>query len=284
MPTSENVELSFQFLFWILRAERRGRCFVITTGASRPQCHKGTDHAEANPFIYTTIWRERPMKIGIIGSGIVGQTLGAKLVAVGEDVVLGTRSPDKLDEKRGMGAPLGEWLKATGNKGRLAKFSDAGAHGEIVINATHGMASLDALKLAGDKNLSGKILIDVSNPLDFSRGFPPTLSVCNDDSLAEQIQRAFPTAKVVKTLNTMTALVMVDPEKIGGGDHDVFISGNDAAAKARVTELLKRWFGWRSVIDLGDITTARGAEMILPIWVRLLGMLGTPMFNFKIVR
>ena len=183
-----------------------------------------------------------------------------------------------------MGQPLSEWLKATGNKARIASFADAASHGEIVINATSGIASIEALKLAGEKNLNGKILIDVANPLDFSRGFPPTLSVCNTDSVAEQIQRAFPAAKVVKTLNTMTAFVMVDPAKVGGGDHDVFVSGNDATAKARVTELLKSWFGWRTVIDLGDITTARGAEMILPIWVRLMAVLGTPMFNFKIVR
>ncbi len=224
------------------------------------------------------------MKIGIVGSGVVGQTLGAKLIEVGEDVVLGTRTPGDLDEKRGMGAPLSEWVKKTGDKGRIASFADAAAHGEIVINATGGMVSLEALRLAGERNLDGKILIDVSNPLDFSHGFPPTLTVCNTDSVAEQIQRAFPTAKVVKTLNTTNTAVMVDPAKVGGGDHDLFVSGNDSAAKARVTELLKRWFGWRTVIDLGDITTARGAEMILPIWVRLYSVLGTGMFNFKVVR
>ena len=113
---------------------------------------------------------------------------------------------------------------------------------------------------------------------------PPTLTVSNRDSLGEQIQRAFPDAKVVKTLNTTNAFVMVDPARVAGGDHDLFVSGNDAAAKARVTELLKRWSGWRNVIDLGDITTARGVEMLLPVWVRLMGVLGTPMFNFKIVK
>lgn len=223
------------------------------------------------------------MKIGIVGSGVVGQTLGAKLVERGEDVVLGTRSPENLENKRGMGAPLKDWLEKTGDKARIASFADAAAHGEIVINATAGTVSLEALKLASESNLDGKILIDVSNPLDFSRGFPPTMTVCNTDSVGEQIQRAFPAAKVVKTLNTTTAAVMVDPAKVAGGDHDLFVSGNDAAAKARVTELLGQWFGWRSVIDLGDITSARGAEMVLPIWVRLYGALG-PMFNFKIAR
>jgi predicted dinucleotide-binding enzyme len=224
------------------------------------------------------------MKIGIIGSGVVGQTIGAKLVERGEDVVLGTRSPTNLGDKRGFGKPLEAWLESTGSKARVATFTDAAKHGEIVVNATSGLGSLEALKLAGEQNLSGKILMDISNPLDFSKGFPPSLTVCNTDSIAEQIQRAFPAAKVVKTLNTMTAPLMVDPAKVGGGDHDVFVSGNDAAAKARVTELLRQWFGWRNVIDLGDITTARGAEMVLPIWLRLMGALGTPMFNFKVVR
>jgi hypothetical protein len=151
-------------------------------------------------------------------------------------------------------------------------------------SSTWSGSTLEALKLAGEAIFDGKVLIDVSNPLDFSRGMPPFLTACNTDSLGEQIQRALPRARVVKTLNTTTASVMVDPAKVAGGDHDLFVSGNDADAKARVTELLKRWFGWRSVIDLGDITSARGAEMILPIWVRLWGALGTPMFNFKISR
>jgi predicted dinucleotide-binding enzyme len=224
------------------------------------------------------------MKIGILGSGIVGQTIGAKLVERGEDLILGTRSPSKVDDKRGLTGSLGDWLKLVNHKARLATFAEAAAHGEIVINATSGTGSLEALKLAGERNLDGKILIDIANPLDFSRGMPPTLTVCNTDSLGEQIQRAFPKARVVKTLNTTTALIMVDPAQVGGGDHHIFVSGNDAGAKAKVTELLKHWFGWREVIDLGDITTARGAEMILPLWVRLWSALGTPMFNFKIVR
>ena len=224
------------------------------------------------------------MRIGIIGSGIVGQTLGAKLVERGEDVVLGTRSPGSLSDKRGHGQSLDDWLKATGNEARVATFADAALHGEIVINATSGTGSLEALRLAGEQNLRGKILIDISNPLDFSKGMPPTMTVCNTDSVGEQIQRAFPDAKVVKTLNTTNVSVMVDPGQVAGGDHDLFVSGNDAAAKARVTELLRHWFGWRNVIDLGDITTARGVEMILPIWLRIWGALGSPMFNFKIAR
>lgn len=224
------------------------------------------------------------MKVGILGSGVVGQTIGAKLVERGEDVVLGTRTPAELDDKRGMGPPLSQWLTRVGNKARVATFAEAATHGEIVINATSGMGALEALELAGAASLDGKILMDVSNPLDFSSGMPPSLSVCNTDSLGEQIQRAFPNARVVKTLNTINANVMVNPLLVAGGDHDVFVSGDDADARARVSELLKSWFGWRSVIDLGDITTARGTEMMLPVWVRLWGALGTPMFNFKISR
>ncbi len=224
------------------------------------------------------------MNIGILGSGVVGQTLGAKLAERGHDVILGTRSPADLAAKRGMGGSLADWLAQTRNRGRLGTFPDAAAHGEIVINATSGSGSLDALRLAGAAALAGKVLIDVSNPLDFSRGMPPTLTVCNTDSMGEQIQRAFPAVKVVKTLNTMTATIMVDPDRVGGGDHEVFLSGNDAAAKATVSELLRTAFGWRRVTDLGDITTARGTEMILPLWIRLMGALGTPIFNFKLVR
>ena len=224
------------------------------------------------------------MKVGILGSGIVGQTIGAKLAERGVDVVMGTRTPKQLDEKRGMGGSLAEWVTKVGDRGRLASFSEAAAHGEVVINATSGTGSLAALELAGAQNLDGKILIDIANPLDFSKGMPPSLTVCNTDSLGEQIQKAFPGVKVVKTLNTTNAFVMVDPGLVAGGDHDLFVSGNDADAKARVVALLEEWFGWKSVIDLGDITTARGTEMLLPIWVRLWGALGTPMFNFKIAR
>ena len=214
------------------------------------------------------------MKIGIIGSGIVGQTIGAKLAAGGQDVMIGTRDPGKLSD----------WLNGLEHKVRVGSNAEAAAHGEVLINATSGVGALEALQLAGAEHLGDKILIDIANPLDFSQGFPPSLTICNTDSLGERIQRAFPNARVVKTLNTMTAALMVDPRQLADGDHHIFVCGNDAGAKAQVTELLNSWFGWRHVIDLGDITTARGTEMLLPIWVRLMSALGTPMFNFKIVR
>lgn len=215
------------------------------------------------------------MKIGILGTGVVGQTIGTKLVSLGHDVKMGARvAANEKAEK---------WVKDTGARATHGTFADAAAFGEIVFNCTSGMASLDALRQAGARNLDGKILIDVANPLDFSKGMPPTLSVCNTDSLGEQIQRAFPNARVVKTLNTMNTSVMVDPRLVPG-DSDVFVSGNDVAAKAQVTEILKNWFGWRSVIDLGDITSARGTEMLLPIWLRLWGTFKTPNINFHIAR
>src|SRR5690242_10454158 len=196
------------------------------------------------------------MRIGILGTGVVGQTLGRKLVQLGHQVTLGSRSAN--NEK------AAKWVADVGAGTSSGTFADAAAGAELVLNCTGGSVSLEALRQAGAKNLAGKVVIDVSNPLDFSRGFPPTLTVCNTDSVAEQIQREFPDAKVVKSLNTMNAGVMTNPSLVPG-EHDVFVSGNDAGAKATVTDLL-RSFGWRNVVDLGDITSARGAEMILPIW------------------
>jgi 8-hydroxy-5-deazaflavin:NADPH oxidoreductase len=215
------------------------------------------------------------MKIGILGTGMVGKAIGTKLVQLGHSVKMGSRTAN--NEK------AAEWVKASGANASQGTFADAAMYGEILFNCTSGMASLEALKLAGTANMSGKVLIDVSNPLDFSKGMPPTLTVCNSDSLGEQIQRAYPQVKVVKTLNTMNCNIMVNPSLVPG-NHDVFLSGNDAGAKAKVTDILKNWFGWKSVIDIGDITTARGTEMLLPIWIRLMGTFQSPNFNFKIVR
>ena len=214
------------------------------------------------------------MRIGILGTGTVGQTIGTRLVQLGHDVKLGSRSA--ANEK------AAKWVGGAGDHATQGTFADAAVFGEMVFNCTGGMVSIDVLNQAGAENLKGKPLVDVSNPLDFSRGFPPTLSVCNTDSVAEQIQRTFPDARVVKALNTMTAALMVNPAAVPGS-HDLFLCGNDADAKARVTELL-RSLGWPGVLDLGDLTAARGMEMILPIWLRLMGTLKTPMFNFHIAR
>lgn len=215
------------------------------------------------------------MKIGVLGTGMVGKAISTKLVQLGHSVKMGSRTSN--NEK------AAEWVKTSGPNASQGTFADAAAFGELVFNCASGMASLEVLKLAGANNLGGKVLIDISNPLDFSKGMPPTLSVCNADSLGEQIQRAFPAVKVVKTLNTMNCNIMVNPSLVPGS-HDVFVCGNDAGARSEVTEILKNWFGWKSVIDLGDITSARGVEMMLPIWIRLMGALQTPNFNFQIVR
>jgi predicted dinucleotide-binding enzyme len=225
------------------------------------------------------------MKIAVLGTGMVGQAVASRLSGLGHDVTVGTRDPQATlsrSEPDSMGnPPFAEWA-ADHAEVRLATFADAAAYAEIIVNATSGYGALPALELAGAGNLAGKVLVDISNPLDFSNGFPPTLFVKDTDSLGEQIQRAFPDARVVKTLNTLNANLMVNPKDLGE-ESSIFVSGNDGAAKALVTELLHS-FGHTDVIDLGDISTARGTEMLLPVWLRLMGALGTPAFNFKIVR
>jgi predicted dinucleotide-binding enzyme len=226
------------------------------------------------------------MKIAILGTGMVGQALAGRLSELGHDVAVGTRdvaatmaktAPDSMGNQ-----PYAQWA-ANHPEVRLASFAGAAAGAELLVNATSGAASMAVLDAAGEANLAGKILIDIANPLDFSQGFPPTLFVKDTDSLAEQIQRAFPEAKVVKTLNTMNAFLMADPGLLAGGDHSVFVSGNDADAKKTVMAVLES-LGHTDIIDLGDISTARGTEMVLPIWLRLYGALNTAMFNLKVVR
>jgi predicted dinucleotide-binding enzyme len=226
------------------------------------------------------------MRLGILGTGVVGKTIAARLAGLGHEVMVGTRDPEETlsrTEPDTYGNPPFSAWQEEHPEVRLGTFGEAAAHGEMVVNATAGAVSLEALDMAGEENLNGKILIDISNPLDFSKGMPPTLSIVNTDSLGEQIQRRFSEAKVVKTLHTMNAYLMVDPTQLAGGDHTVFVSGDDAEAKETVTELL-RSMGWTDIINLGDITTARGTEMLLPIWLRLFGALQKPVFNFKIVR
>jgi 8-hydroxy-5-deazaflavin:NADPH oxidoreductase len=226
------------------------------------------------------------MKIAVLGTGTVGRTVAGKLADLDHDVVVGTRDPDatlaRTDTDQMGNPPFAVW-QAEHPAVRLATFADAAGPAELVVNATGGGASLEVLAQAGAENLAGKVLLDISNPLDFSQGFPPSLFVKDTDSLAEQIQRAFPDVRVVKSLNTMTAAVMVEPGRVAGGDHSVFVSGNDDDAKKAVVDVLHS-FGHTDVIDLGDLSTARGAEMLLPVWLRLMGALGTPMFNFKIAR
>ena len=226
------------------------------------------------------------MRIAVLGTGMVGQAVAARLADLGHDVTVGTRDPEttrRRTESDQMGNPgVGTWVEQHPSIG-LATFADAARGAELVVNATNGAVSLDVLALAGADHLADKVLVDIANPLDFSQGFPPTLLVKDTDSLGEQIQRAFPDTRVVKTLNTMNALLMAHPQTLAAGDHSVFVSGDDDAAKKSVTELLTE-MGHTDVIDLGDLSTARGTEMLLPVWLRLMNALGTPAFNFKIVR
>jgi 8-hydroxy-5-deazaflavin:NADPH oxidoreductase len=202
------------------------------------------------------------MKIGVLGTGVAGRTIAAKLVELGHGVRVGSRAA----------------------KDDAVTFADAASFGEIVFNCTAGDKSLEALRMAEADNLADKILVDVANPLDFSQGMPPILAVCNADSLGEQIQRLFPRSKVVKALNTVNCNVMVDPSVVPG-EHDVFICGNDEGAKSEVRELV-RAFGWpdEHIIDLGDIAGARGMEMYLPLWLRLMDVVGGATFNIKVAR
>lgn len=215
------------------------------------------------------------MDIGILGTGMVGQALGRKLVQGGHRVCLGSRTADN--------PTAAAWARGRGPNATHGTFAEAARFGHLLFNCTAGVASLEALRRAGEENLRGKVLIDVANPLDFSHGLPPTLAFCNTDSLGEQIQRAHPEVRVVKALNTMNCEVMVDPARVPG-EHHVFLSGNDAGAKRTVATLLSDAFGWppQRILDLGDISTARGPEMLLPLWVRLWSALGTPDINFQV--
>ena len=214
------------------------------------------------------------MKVAVLGTGMVGSAIGTKLVALGHDVKMGSRT--------GTNEKAEAWAKQAGRGASQGTFADAAAHGEVIFNCTSGAGALEALTAAGKENLRDKVLVDVANPLDFSKGMPPTLFVFGDDSLGERVQRAFPETKVVKALNTINCQLMVDPSRVPG-DHDIFVSGNDAAAKATVTEILRDWFGWKNVIDLGDISTARGTEAYLVLWLRLWGALGSGDFNIKVI-
>ena len=214
------------------------------------------------------------MKIGILGTGIVGRTLGTKLVALGHTVTMGSRTESNK--------AAAEWAAAAGKGAATGTFAAAAKAGELILNCTSGQHALEAIALAGKENLKGKILVDVANPLDFSHGMPPTLTVCNTDSLAEQIQRAFPETKVVKALNTVNCEVMVNPSLVAG-EHELFLCGNDRAAKARVAEVLGQ-MGWTRdrLVDMGDVTAARATEMLLPFWVRAMMKFGHGTFNWHL--
>jgi predicted dinucleotide-binding enzyme len=208
------------------------------------------------------------MKIAVIGTGSVGRTLTDGFRRIGHEVVVGTRDIAETRRRE-------EWA----DEAALVRFDEAGSGADLVVNATGGNVSAEAL---GQVDLDGKVLLDVANPLDFSAGFPPTLTVKDTDSLAEQLQRAFPQSRVVKSLNTVNASVMVDPAALPEPT-TMFLAGDDAAARAVVRSLLTD-LGWVDVIEFESLDAARGMEMWLPLWVRLMGPLGTPAFNLRLVR
>lgn len=216
------------------------------------------------------------MKIAVLGTGMVGDTIGSKLIETGHAVMMGSRT---VDNEKARAFVAKHKINAS-----AGTFADAAAFGEIIFNCTSGSGSIEALRLAGEANLEGKIIVDISNPLDFSKGMPPSLSIVNTNSLGEEIQKTFPAVKVVKTLNTLWCGLMVNPAMINGGDHHIFMSGNDADAKQQVKEILKS-FGWfeKNILDLGNITTARGTEMYLPLWLSIYGATNNGAFNIKIV-
>jgi predicted dinucleotide-binding enzyme len=206
------------------------------------------------------------MKIGVLGTGMVGNAIASKLVALGHEVMMGSRKAG--NEK------ATEWATRAGARARTGTFADGAAFGEVVFNCTHGASSLAALRAAGGENLRGKVLIDVANVLAPNETGP--------ESLGQQIQRAFPQTKVVKTLNTINCEIMVNPTKVPAS-HTVFLSGDDAEAKNTARALLES-FGWSDIVDLGDIETARATESYLPLWIALWKTLGTTTFNIKVVR
>ena len=214
------------------------------------------------------------MKIAVLGTGVVGTTIATKLTALGHDVRMGSRTAN--NEK------ATAWAKSAGAKASHGTFADAAAFGELLFNCTSGGGAVDAIKACA-RELRGKVVIDLTNPLDFSKGMPPSATHRGEDSLAEQMQRAVPDARIVKTLNTINTNVMVDPSRVKG-EHDVFLCGNDAGAKKEVEKILRDWFGWKHVVDLGDLTAARGLELYVLFWVRLWGAMGTPDFNIHVTK
>lgn len=214
------------------------------------------------------------MNIAVLGTGMVGNTIGKKLIELGYTVMMGSRTAD--NEK------AAKFVSDNGSKALQGTFADAAGFGELIFLCTKGEATLDIVQLAKPENFKGKVVIDISNPLDFSKGMPASLFISNTDSLGEHVQKAMPEAHIVKTLNIVNCEVMVNPSK-SNGDPTMFMSGNSAEAKEKVKGILEQ-FGWNDIIDLGDITTARGTEMMLPIWLRTYMATGNGYIAFKIVR
>ena len=225
------------------------------------------------------------MKVGILGTGGVGRALAEGFATTGHDVMIGTRDVAGLlarTDPDQMGRPPFSAWSSEHSEVRVASFVETGAHGDLLVNATLGTGSIDALRAAGAGDVDARIVIDASNPLEFPGG-SAGLFVGLDDSLAERIQREFPAAHVVKAWNTMTAALMTNPDLVAGGDHSIPICGDDEDARREVARLLED-FGWRDVVDLGDLTAARAMEAYILLWLRLYTAFDTPMVNVKVLR
>ncbi len=214
------------------------------------------------------------MKIAVLGTGMVGNTIGIKLIQLGHQVMMGSRTADNEKAKL--------WVNNNGSNASQGTFADAAKFGEMIFLCTKGEATLDVLRMAGLSLFNGKTVIDISNPLDFSNGMPPSMFICNTNSLGEEVQKLIPDAYVVKTLNIVNCEVMVNANK-SNGDPTMFMSGNNQEAKSAASKILED-FGWKDIIDLGDITTARGTEMMLPIWLRTYMATKNGYIAFKVVR
>src|SRR5215203_505611 len=220
------------------------------------------------------------MNIGVLGTGMVGETIATALIEKGHQVRMGSRSAN--NEK------AATWVKKSNNKASQGDFNDAAAFGEIVFLCLNGAYALDAVRSINADSINGKVVIDLTNPLDFSKGMPPRLleGLNNSTSLGEEIQAVLPGASVVKTFNTINSNVMVNPKLVNNGDHTLFICGNDNDAKNKVKQFLVDTFGWKSenLMDLGGMITARGTEAYVPFWVMMMQATGSPMFNIKVVK
>lgn len=214
------------------------------------------------------------MKIAVLGTGSVGMAIAGKLHQLGHEVLMGSRSSDN---EKAVG-----WVAKSGSRASNGTFAEAAKFGELIVLCLNGAATMDALQMAGIDHFTGKVVIDITNPLDFSKGMPPTLFVSNTDSLGEEIQRALPGARVVKTLNTVTADLMVNPALVSG-EIDMMLCGNDEKAKQEVSGLLHD-FGWKSLIDLGGIQSSRYLESYVLLWVNLWQKFGTPYFGVKFIK
>ena len=212
-------------------------------------------------------------RVGVLGTGVVGRRLAAGFRGRGHEVIIGSRDPDKPE--------LREWLSADGTGIRSGTFAEAAAASQLLVLAVLGDAAEQVIQDAGRESFAGKVVIDAMNPLDFSGGFPPKLSISGEDSLGERVQRALPDASVVKAFNIIGNPYFVDPS-FSDGEPTMLIAGNDADAKRRVTDLLAD-FGWSDIVDIGGIDGSRELEAICIAWVKIGGVRGAWDHGFKLL-